>query len=219
MLVGPWSSLMSATTESGTPPCRRARRAAPATVRATCRSPRAASSSCTRIGTRRSPASNFASAGPDVADGGDADGLRQAFGGDAEPCREIGARLDAQLRTIERAFPRSRWRSAECASSASPVRWRRCRRCCCRCRSPPARWRAGRFRRGTSNGCPERFSSSLLISSSSSRWVMSRSRLWGVVDDQSGAPRLHECPAERGRRRRIRSSPRAACAAARRCPR
>ena len=47
----------------------------------------------------------------DVADGGDADGLRQAFGGDAEPRRQIGARLDAQLGPVERRFPRSRWRS------------------------------------------------------------------------------------------------------------
>ena len=40
----------------------------------------------------------------DVADGGDADGLRQAFGGDAEPGGEIGARLDAQLGPVQRGF-------------------------------------------------------------------------------------------------------------------
>ena len=40
----------------------------------------------------------------DVADGGDADGLRQAFGGDAEPGGEIGARLDPQFRPVERGF-------------------------------------------------------------------------------------------------------------------
>src|SRR6266850_1061488 len=64
MLVGPWSSLMSATTDSGTPP--RSPRCPKGTrnCSSNCRSPRAPSSSCTRIGTCRSPASNFASAGP-----------------------------------------------------------------------------------------------------------------------------------------------------------
>src|SRR5207248_244277 len=40
----------------------------------------------------------------DVADGGDADGLRQAFGGDAEPCREIRPWPDAQFGPVERGF-------------------------------------------------------------------------------------------------------------------
>ena len=40
----------------------------------------------------------------DVADGGDADGLRQAFGGDAEPRGEIRLRLDAQFGPVERGF-------------------------------------------------------------------------------------------------------------------
>ncbi len=40
----------------------------------------------------------------DVADGGDADGLRQAFGGDAKPRRQFGPRPDPQLRPVERGF-------------------------------------------------------------------------------------------------------------------
>src|SRR5206468_8900678 len=40
----------------------------------------------------------------DIADGGDADGLRQAFGRDAEARGEIGARLDAQLGALQRGF-------------------------------------------------------------------------------------------------------------------
>ena len=40
----------------------------------------------------------------DVADGGDADGLRQALGGDAEPRRQLGARPDSQFGPVERGF-------------------------------------------------------------------------------------------------------------------
>ena len=40
----------------------------------------------------------------DVADGGDADGLRQALGRDAEPRGQIRARLDAKFGPVERGF-------------------------------------------------------------------------------------------------------------------
>src|SRR6266568_3257678 len=64
MLVGPWSSLTSAMTESGTPPFSPCSPSGTRNCSSVFRLPRAASSSCTRIGTRRSPTSNLASAGP-----------------------------------------------------------------------------------------------------------------------------------------------------------
>ncbi len=62
---------------------------------------RASSSNCTRIGTCRSPASNFGSVGGHVADGGNPHGLRNRLGRNAELCGQIGLRHDAQFRPLE----------------------------------------------------------------------------------------------------------------------
>ncbi len=68
----------------------------------------------------------------DVADGGDADRLRQAFGRDAEADSQVAARTNAQLRPVR--APPSETTLVICGSGASASRARspRCRPCCCR---------------------------------------------------------------------------------------
>jgi len=71
-------------------------------------------------------ASNLGERRADVADGGDADGLRQAFGGDAEARRKLGARTDPQFGPVERGFRDHVGDDRKSASSGSRVRSRHC---------------------------------------------------------------------------------------------
>ena len=95
---------MSATTDSGTPPFSPRRPSGTRNCSSICKI--AARGVLELDPDRHQPVAGveFRQRRADVADGGDADGLRQAFGGDAEPGGEIGPRLDAQLGPVERGF-------------------------------------------------------------------------------------------------------------------
>jgi len=170
---------MSATTESGTPP--RSPRW-PSGTRNCCRHLQIAARGVLELDTDRHltvAGVEFGERRADVADGGDADGLRQAFGGDAEARRKLGARTDPQFGPVERGFRDhvgddrnplhlgrefARDIADDVAVGAGDDQRDRTQ---------------GRFRQGTRSGWSGTFSSSWLIDSSSSRWVILRA-VFGV---------------------------------------
>ena len=114
---------------------------------------RARSSSCTRIGTSRSPASNLASAGPTSPIVADADRLGEERRRDAEPGGEVEARPDPDFRPVEGRAGHDVGDPRRAGASARRARRRRWRRCRARRRAPRARPRAGRSRRRNRSGC------------------------------------------------------------------
>ncbi len=219
MLVGPdragWRRRRTAARRR----VRRAGRAARAIARSICRSPRALSSSWTRIGTRRSPASNLASAGPTspmVATRMVCDRLSVET-----PSRAASSARgsDAQFGPVERGFrdhvgDRSESRFICVASSLATL--------LTMLLSTPVTT-SEIARRPFSSEEPEADVGNVLQLLADLEFELALGDiavgLRRVVDDQRGARGLHARPAGPGRRRRRCSSPRAACAGGRRCPR